>query len=159
MSQALASKLGDEVVAPQVGQISVLSANTTSQTQDLSLCGPATMDMRNADSFPVNGGYAVPGSATVTNNGQSLSGAIGRFCEIYCDGPDIGVIFAANSAVLGGANAASLAAAGVNGAGVCLRIPSATYRTFLLHADARFMSYVSANTTSNVRVCVTSRTG
>jgi hypothetical protein len=159
MPQSTYSKLSDEILPPIVGTISVLNANTTGQTQDLSLCGNQSLDMRNADALPVSGAAAFAGSATPVTAGTSFGGQIGRFCEIFADGGDIGVMFGANAAVLGGSNVVSLSAAGVNAAGAALRIPSGTYRTFVIHAAARFMGYIAASGTANVRVVATSRTG
>jgi hypothetical protein len=159
MSQSLFSKLSDEITAPTVGTISVLVANTTAQIIDLGSLGNQSLDMRNADALPVAGDYASPGSATIANQGQSQGGVIGRFVEFYCDSIDVGLIFGANAAVLGGANAASLSAVGTNGAGCCARVPGASFRTYFVHPAARFMSYIAANTTSNIRIMATSRTG
>jgi hypothetical protein len=159
MSQSIFSKLADEILPPIVGTVSVLNANTTGQTQDLSLCGNLSLDMRNADALPVAGGASFSGSATPVTTGSNFGGQIGRFCEVFADGGDIGVLFGANAAVLGGSNVVSLSAAGVNAAGAALRIPSGTYRTFVIHPAARFLGYIAASGTANVRICATSRTG
>jgi hypothetical protein len=159
MTVSLFTKLSDEILAPIVNQVSVLSANTTPQTQDLSACGPTASDMRNADALPVAGGSAFAGSATPVGATQTLNGGVGRFVEVFSDGGDIGVLFAANSAVFTGSNVANLAAAGVNTAGCCLRIPSGTYRTFFIHPASRFMNFSTGTGTANVRICATSRTG
>lgn len=160
MSQALASKLADEPIGPVQGQISVLVANVTAQIVDLCTLGPGAADMRNADAFPVSSGFVPPGT-TGQQTAGTQTGLLGRFVEFAADAIDIGVIFAANAAMLAGANAANLAAVGVNGAGCCLRIPGgvAAYRTFLIHPSTRFLSYIAANTTSNLRIVATSRTG
>ena len=160
MTTSIFTRLGDEITAAFVGQVSVLACNTTAQTQDLAAIGPGQIqDMRNEDALPVAGGYAAAGVATTTQQNVTLGGCVGRFTEFFADGVDIGILFASNAAAFTASTSANLAATGGNGNGCCVRVPAGSYRTIFIHPSSRFLSYIAANTTSNLRICATSRTG
>jgi hypothetical protein len=146
MSGDSSVKQSNYITAPIAGLVTNLATSTAAASQDLAAVGQVTSNMRLEGSLPQSS------SGTVTG---SLNGAIGCFVEFYADGADLGLVFGSSLAAVTGSNVPALATTGVNTAGVCLRIPAGTYRTFYITALTRYLGYV-ASATGNMRIAVTS---
>lgn len=150
MREGTPTRMLNEVTAPQAGQVAVFAGSTTATSQDLSLVGPTTQDMANADNFPAPGGLNL-----------SVGGCIGRYVDFYADGEDFGLVFGAANANVTGNNAPNLSVTGVNTTGTngatCMRIPSGQYRRLLVHADTRWVGYVANTAAGYLRIYPTSK--
>lgn len=152
-----------EVSCPRADRVAVVAVSAVAIVFDMALQGgPAGESLQYSNQSPVSysrsEATSASGGGTVTAPAAlNPRGFVGEWVDIFADGVDLGVISGQTSGAVSGANAPALATNGNAGsAGVCMRIPSGTFRPYYILPDDRFWGIVASGN-GQARIVASSR--